>query len=459
MANTYAENLIGSVTVGAGGQSSIVFSSIPQTYADLLLVTSLRSSNGNSDLALQFNAISTNYSWIQVYGTGSTVSADTLSSQSTLNRAGRVNPSTTTANTFSSNEIYIPNYTGSTSKYVSVDGLYEDNATAVRTTIIAGTSASGSAVSTITLTIDGGGNFTQYSTAYLYGITSVANVAKATGGVITYDSTYVYHTFTSSGTFTPLQSLTVDYLVVAGGGAGGGGTNSYGNNGGGGGGAGGFRTSAGPSGGGASAEAALSLSAQAYTVTVGAGGAAYTWIQGNNGTTGADGSNSVFGSITSIGGGGGAYPYGAGRSGGSGSGAGAGYPYNVSGGAGTSGQGYAGGKNNGDGTAGGGGGAGSVGGTGTTNIGGNGGSGVASSITGSSVTYAGGGGGCSWNTTGSSGGSGGGGAGASNTYPRDAISGTTNTGSGGGGGGYVNGGFIGYPGSGGSGIVIVRYAR
>ena len=47
--------------------------------------------------------------------------------------------------------------------------------------------------------------------------------AKATGGTITTDGTYWFHTFTSSGTFTPTQSLTADMVVVAGGGGGGGG--------------------------------------------------------------------------------------------------------------------------------------------------------------------------------------------------------------------------------------------
>lgn len=151
-------------------QSSITFSSIPQGYTDLLLVNSLRSTNTNSDLTLQVNSVSVNYSWRQVYGNGSTAASDTLSSQSTLNRAGRVNGSSTTSNTFSSNQIYIPNYAGSTAKSFSIDGLYEDNATANRMTLIAGLSADTSAISSITLAIDGGGSFTANSTATLYGV-------------------------------------------------------------------------------------------------------------------------------------------------------------------------------------------------------------------------------------------------------------------------------------------------
>jgi hypothetical protein len=111
---------------------------------------------------------------------------------------------------------------------------------------------------------------------------------------------------TSSGAWIPFSDTgpySVQYLVVAGGAAGGG---AYDNVSGtaGGGGAGGYRSSVTgeSSGGGGSAESALSVSpGTAYTVTVGAGGAAVT----NSSALGTAGSNSVFGSITSVGGGGG----------------------------------------------------------------------------------------------------------------------------------------------------------
>jgi hypothetical protein len=60
----------------------------------------------------------------------------------------------------------------------------------------------------------------------LYGIKAqvTPGTAKATGGTITYDqSGNVIHTFTSSGTFTPSEALSCDYLVVAGTGVGAGG--------------------------------------------------------------------------------------------------------------------------------------------------------------------------------------------------------------------------------------------
>ena len=79
----------------------------------------------------------------------------------------------------------------------------------------------------------------------------------------------------------------------------------------------------------------------------------------------------------------------------------------------------------------------------------NGGTGVAVSISGSSVTYAGGGGGNVLNGTAGSGGPGGGGAGGATT----GNAGTVNTGGGGGAQGNTGSG----GGAGGSGIVILRY--
>ena len=257
-------------------------------------------------------------------------------------------------------------------------------------------------------------------------------IALPSGGTVTTSGNYRIHTFTSSGTFVnTIASLSVEYLVIAGGGAGGVGdvgAVAYG----GGGGAGGYRTnvSGQASGGGASAESALSLSTGNKTVTVGAGGASAT---GDNqlGTAGGD---SVFDSITSIGGGRGGANTSTPTSGGSGGG---GEESNGSGAAGTSGQGYAGGTGSETGNRGGGGGG--AGGAGSTTTGGNG---VSSNITGSAVTRAGGGG------SNSSGGSGGGGAGGAGGTA--GGTGTANTGSGGGAGTVTSG-------AGGSGIVIVRY--
>ena len=283
---------------------------------------------------------------------------------------------------------------------------------------------------------------------------NITAVASPTGGTITTSGGFRIHTFTSSGTFGLTYSIAVQYLVIAGGG--GAGARRHG----GGGGAGGYRCSVSgeTSGRGASAETASTLSAGNYTVTVGAGGASATGSSNTN-TGNTNGSNSVFGSITSLGGGWGSTYNTSGNSGGCGGGSGSENSTNTTAGSGTTGQGYDGGdgaNNQGGGGGGGGGGAsagGGAGGVGSSENGGNGGTGRASSITGSSVTRAGGGGGGgSTSATAGTGGAGGGGNGAnSNTNP---TSGSANTGGGSGGGGPD----VRTAPNGGSGIVIVRYA-
>ena len=238
--------------------------------------------------------------------------------------------------------------------------------------------------------------------------------------------------FPSTGPI-PVPTPNVEYLVVAGGGGGG-----WSN--GGGGGAGGYRTNTG-----------LSVTAgSAITVTIGTGGA------GSGSGHGSDGTNSVFGSITSTGGGGGGSAQtqgGPGNNGGSGGGGGNDYPRGTATAGGT---GNSGGYTPAEGTAGGasqggGGGASTAGSNGATN--GVGGAGAYSSITGASVARGGGGGGSTESATDPVlGGVGGGGNGQkrNSTAPGN---GTVNTGGGGGGGANSTGG------TGGSGVVIIRYTN
>ena len=216
------------------------------------------------------------------------------------------------------------------------------------------------------------------------------------------------------------DSLGVEYLVVAGGGSG---SSDVA----GGGGAGGYR-----SGG-------LGLNLGAKSVSVG----------GNSG-------NSVFDTITSIGGGGGGNWRGGGGTGGSGGGGGGsptGSPNAP--GAGTPDQGNAGyrGCPSGVDWGGGGGGAGRAGGPdgGHTTWGGDAGQGLNNSLTGSEVGYAGGGGGGGGSRFGL-GGTGGGGNGDLRGPRVNIQNGTANRGGGGGGHGCCAS-----PGTGGSGIVVVRY--
>jgi hypothetical protein len=168
MATTYT--LISSVTVGSGGAANIEFTSIPATYTDLLLKTSVRSNRSATDdsLFVKFNGSTSNFSGIRLYGQGSSVASDTQSPGISQPPAASA-----TANTFSNGELYIPNYTGSTAKSFSVDGVGEDNiSTPVYATLFGHLWNSTSAITSITIYSGTSNNLVQYSTAYLYGISN-----------------------------------------------------------------------------------------------------------------------------------------------------------------------------------------------------------------------------------------------------------------------------------------------
>lgn len=308
-------------------------------------------------------------------------------------------------------------------------------------------------------------------------------MSVSSGPNVSYSSGYTIHTFLESGTFTPNFTGTVEVLVVAGGGGGG------------------MDMGGGGGGGGVISNTAYAVTAGTpITVTVGLGGkggpAATTGtspIFGQPAThqyliSATNGENSVFGTITAVGGGFGGSSvysytpnYGQAGSGGSGGGA-SGYNNNGTSpgtlyGYGTAGQGNNGG---GCGTAyysGGGGGAGSPG------ISGNnvphGGDGVLNSILGPAYYWGAGGGGSAYSAgSGGNGGKGGGGGGAVGSGGsggtgginpgKNGTAGSNNawanvpggdagahTGSGGGGGSHFNATNQG--GAGGSGIVVVKY--
>lgn len=432
--------------------ASVTFANIPQTgYTDLKVVSSYRTNRTQifDQLRLTFNGSATAvYSFRGLTGDGATATSESSSSVASIKVAPGAGNSAT-ANTFTNDEIYIPNYTSSNYKSLSSEGVGENNATTAYASMFAGLWSNTAAINSVTLTPEGAGTFNQYSTFSLYGLAAVGTTPviapKASGGnIIDFDGTYWIHTFLTSGTFTPATALSCDYLVVAGGG----GASGYN---GGGAGAGGLRSTVTATGGGGSLESVLSVaSGVGLTVTVGAGGNA-----GNNasGSAGTAGSNSIFSTITALGGGQ-TTSNANGSTGGSGGGGGGATGTSRTGGAGTANQGFAGGNNvtSGNYPSGGGGGAGAVGGNGSGSVSGAGGVGVATSITGTSVTYAGGGGGGSTidGATRGTGGSGGGGNGGASGSAGTA--GTANTGGGGGGGAHTQNGA-----AGGSGIVIIRY--
>ena len=409
---------------------SYTFTSIPQTYTDLVMIFN---GVGGNNISLQFNGdTSSNYSATRIQGDGSTASSSRWSNTTSMFGPYAVAENVTIWQ--------IQNYSNSTTYKTA---LAKGGGAGTQVEAYVGLWRNTAAITSLTV-ITPSANISAGSTISIYGIASTSNASanKASGGTITVGSGYTYHAFTAGGTFTPSEDITADILLIAGGG--GGGTYSGG---GGGGGAGGVLLLANQS----------LTSGTGYTVSVGGGGAANT-----------SGQNSYFGALTQAVGGGYGGSASIGGNGGSGGGASdSGYAA----GTGTAGQGFAGGIGTGAGSSPGGGGGGSAEpgqnayGDSVPNIAGKGGSGTniyydwaAVTSTGVSGYYAGGGGGGVYinssfaNNGGGAGGNGGGGSGTASS--KNA---TTNTGSGGGGGSYTSSPVA--PGNGGSGLVIVRYAN
>lgn len=423
----------------SGSASTITFNSIPATYTDLIIVVNAAVTSGESNLNFQFNGdTSSNYSYTQMAGTGSSPLSTNASSQT----SGRVDYYGYLTTGRYSNIIQIMDYANTTTfKTVISRSGNESNGTSV---VVNTWRKTPEAINSVTLLA--GSNFTAGSTFALYGIAAegVTPAPKATGGTIYSDSTYYYHVFGSTGVFTPLQTLTCDYIVTAGGGGGG------------------------CAGGGGGAGSVIyntnkSLSATGYTVTVGAGGNGSSSRSAN----GSNGGNSSFNATTATGGGQGASNNNNnGFAGGSGGGAvnNGGTGGSASAGTLDGGTGYVNAGGNGVNALGaGGGGAGQAGQTATSSIGGLGGNGTTvfsswGSATGigelisGSYYLAGGGGG--YSDAIATGGFGGGGA--SGTGSNNGSNGLSNMG---GGGGASRNGPSGNGGNGGSGVVIVRYLK
>jgi hypothetical protein len=170
-----AYNLIATTTVGSGGAASIMFSGIPQTYTDLKVVLSARSTAGAAvayTILMKMNNLTSSiYSQRALEGSGSAASSFSQSGVDTAVRVGIVNGTGATASVFSSTEIYIPNYAGTTNKSVSIDTVSETNATTIYSNLIAYLVASTAAITDLTFSTEATAtSFAQYSSASLYGI-------------------------------------------------------------------------------------------------------------------------------------------------------------------------------------------------------------------------------------------------------------------------------------------------
>jgi len=173
MANTYI--LIARTTLTTS-QSSVTFSSIPQTYTDLILHQSAMS-NVSTSLAgnynIEFNSDATGYSGRRIYvDPGGSASA--YSDAGTSQWGGFIPGTGATQSVPNSCTLYIPNYTSSNYKSWMLDVSVENNGTHSYQGLGANLWSNTSAITSIVLKgIASGantGDFLTNSTFSLYGI-------------------------------------------------------------------------------------------------------------------------------------------------------------------------------------------------------------------------------------------------------------------------------------------------
>ena len=168
-----SRQLISSQVLGSS-VASVTFSAIPATYTDLVLRFSARTdATGAANvevLAVAFNeTYGTNFSGIRVYGNGTSALSTLQTGQ--FNYVVGVND-TATASTFSSAEMYIPSYLSNTNKPFLGFSVGENNATATQTVASAGLWSNTSAITSLSIKPNSGGNFLSGSSFYLYGLKS-----------------------------------------------------------------------------------------------------------------------------------------------------------------------------------------------------------------------------------------------------------------------------------------------
>lgn len=158
---------------------SVAFNDIPATYTDLLLVCTMRSTRTGTSWvtpSITFNAATTTgFSGRYLSGDGaSATSADAVNAGYYGVSIGNAPTAGHTANTFTNDEVYIPNYSGSTNKSFSATSVGENNGTTGIMRATAALWSSTAAITSITIWCNGniGGHaFATDSSFYLYGIT------------------------------------------------------------------------------------------------------------------------------------------------------------------------------------------------------------------------------------------------------------------------------------------------
>ena len=146
--------------------AAIEFTSIPQTFTDLVVLISARTEKIEVE---QTSAIGTGFggtgSSRVLYGDGTT---GAFSETSGFIKAGLASNASATLNTFGNSIFYIPNYASSNTKIGSSTSVNENNATRARLELAAVSSTSTSPITSLNFGSDA--NLVAGSTISLYGI-------------------------------------------------------------------------------------------------------------------------------------------------------------------------------------------------------------------------------------------------------------------------------------------------
>ena len=164
------KTLIERIEVGSGGQASITFSAIPDTYTDLLLVASVRADREllADGIKLTLNGSTSGFTGRGLYTFDGSVASNAISQ----NEFAVSNANFSTASVFANSSFYFPNYRSSVAKSFSADGVTENNATGNFMAIQAGLWSGTDPITSIVVAPWAGTLWYEYSSFSLYGITA-----------------------------------------------------------------------------------------------------------------------------------------------------------------------------------------------------------------------------------------------------------------------------------------------
>ena len=169
MPSTYT--LISS-NVLSSSAASVTFSAIPATFTDLVLRLSTRTDLADTSVNIytRFNGdTASNYSTTRVANYAGGVDSARSTSQVRFNQAPWSEGTNLTASTFASSEMYIPSYTASQNKPLSVFDAVENNAASAYVIATASLWRNTASITSIEMS-PYSGNFVTDSSFYLYGI-------------------------------------------------------------------------------------------------------------------------------------------------------------------------------------------------------------------------------------------------------------------------------------------------